>query len=311
MQQDALERLGLQRLLLEPELLEAAVPDVNLVATLLTLAKVIPKKTRETARAVVRKVVEDIERRLRGQLVQGVRAATRRAARTSRPRQKEVDWDRTIRANLARSVPVVDARGRRPIPVPTRLVGWRSRAAALHDVILVVDQSGSMASSVVYAGILGSVMASVRAVRVSFLAFDTSVVDLTEHLRDPVDLLFGTQLGGGTDIRQALAHARTLVRRPEKTVMVLISDLVEGGDPLPMLAEAKAIADGGVRMVALLALSDGGRPAYDQGNAEALASLGVPSFAVTPDLFPELMSAALEGRSLAAWAAARSLPLHA
>lgn len=308
MQQDALERLGLERLLLEPELLSTVVPDVNLVATLLTLAKIIPKKTRETARQVVRQVVAEVERRLRGRLVQGVRAASQRASRTRRPRQREIDWDRTIRANLARAVPLP---GGRLVPVPARLIGWRSRAAALHDVILVVDQSGSMASSVVYAGILGSVMATVRSVRVAFLAFDTAVVDLSPHLADPVDLLFGTQLGGGTDIRQALAHARTLIRRPDKTVVVLVSDLVEGGgDPLPMLAEAKAIAASGARMVTLLALSDGGRPAYEQGNAEALAALGVPSFAVTPELFPELMAAALKGRSLAAWAAARQIPAH-
>lgn len=306
MQQDAIERLGLKRLLLEPELLQAAVPDVNLVATLLTLAKVIPKKTRETARAVVKKVVEDVERRLRGTLVQGLRRAVQRASRTPRPRAGEIDWDRTIRKNLVHAVPVTDARGTRALPVPARLVGWRARSASLHDVILLVDQSGSMAASVVYAGILGSVMASVRSVSVRFVAFDTSVVDLSEHLTDPVELLFGTQLGGGTDIRQALAYGRTLVRRPERTVVVLISDLVEGGDPLPMLAEAKALVATGLRMVALLALSDEGRPAYDQDNAERLAALGVPSFAVTPDRFADLMAAALEGRDLGAWAAVAS-----
>ena len=303
LQQDALERLGLERLLLEPEMLAATVPDVNLVATLLTLAKVIPKKTRETARAVVKQVVDDVERRLRGTLVQGLRRATRRAARTHRPRAKEIDWDRTIRANLTRAVVVGD----RVLPVPARLVGWRSRAASLHDVILLVDQSGSMATSVVYAGILGAVMASVRAVRVHFVAFDTNLVDLSTHLHDPVELLFGTQLGGGTDIRQALAYARTLIRRPEKTVVVLISDLFEGGDPHPMLAEAKAIATSGATMVALLALADSGRPAYDQLNGSALAALGIPSFAVTPERFPELMAAALEGRDLTTWATSQGL----
>ncbi|MCC6620094.1 MAG: VWA domain-containing protein [Deltaproteobacteria bacterium] len=307
MQQDAMQRLGIERLLLEPEILGAAVPDVHLVATLLTLSRAIPKKTRETARAVVKKVVEDVERRLRGALVQGVRAATRRASRTHRPRANEIDWDRTIRRNLVSTVPLDLGGGRsRPVPVPARLVGWRARTASLHDVILVVDQSGSMATSVVYAGILGSVMASVRAVNVRFLAFDTSVVDLSEHLADPVSLLFGTQLGGGTDIRQALAHARALVRRPERTVVVLISDLVEGGDPMPMLAEARALVGTGAKMVALLALSDEGRPAFDQDNAERLAALRVPSFAVTPDRFAALMAAALEGRDLSAWAASEN-----
>jgi len=303
MQQDAIDRLGIQRLLLEPELLQAAVPDVNLVATLLTLAKVIPKRTRETARAVVKKVVEDVERRLRGGLVEGVRAATRRAARTHRPRAGEIDWDRTIQKNLVRAVPVTTATGTRPLPVPERLVGWRSRTTALHDVVIAVDQSGSMASSLVYAGILGSVMASVRALRVRFVVFDTNVVDLSEHLADPVELLFGTQLGGGTDIARALAYVRTLVVRPERTLVVLVSDLMEGMDPLPMLAETKALVGTGLRMVTLLALSDEGRPAYDQDNAAQMAALGVPAFAVTPDRFAELMAAAIEGRDLGRWAA--------
>lgn len=301
MQQDALDRLGLQRMLLEPELLAAVEPDVHLVATLLALARVMPERTKETARRVVRRVVDDIERRLRDPLVQAVRGALARGARTRRPRPSEVDWPRTIRANLRHYQP-----DQRAI-IPETLHGVARRRRALRDVVLLLDQSGSMASSVVYAGVFGAALASLPALETRVVAFDTAVVDLTAAAADPVDLLFGVQLGGGTDIARALAYAAGLVRRPEDTVLVLLSDLYEGGDREAMLARAAALVGAGVRVIALLALSDTGAPSHDARNAAALATLGVPCFACTPELFPDLMAAALERRDLGAWAAGQGI----
>ena len=160
-----------------------------------------------------------------------------------------------------------------------------------------------MASSVVYSGIFGAVLASIRAVNTRMVAFDTSVVDLTEDLNDPVELLFGVQLGGGTDINRALAYCQTLVSRPAETVLVLITDLYEGGDRDAMLKRAADLAAGGVTMVCLLALSDDGAPSHDPHLAAALANLGVPAFACTPDLFPDMMAAAIQKQDLDLWAA--------
>jgi Mg-chelatase subunit ChlD len=297
MQQDALDRLGLQQMLLEPEMLAAVEPDVHLVATLLTLKQVIPKRTRETARIVVRKVVDDLQRQLRQRTVQAVTGALSRATRSRRPRVREIDWDRTIRANLRHYD--IDRR----VIVPERLVGHGRRRAALRDIVLCVDQSGSMATSVVYSGVFGAALASIPAVKTQMVVFDTSVVDLTEDLSDPVDLLFGAQLGGGTDINRALAYCQQLVTRPAQTILVLISDLYEGGDAEEMLKRAAALVHSGVNVVCLLALSDRGAPSYDQRHAAAFAALGIPSFACTPDLFPDLMAAAIHRRDLTAWAA--------
>ena len=301
MQADALSRLQLQSMLLEPELLASVEPDVHLVANLLALRKVIPRRTQDTARAVVRKVVEDIERRLREPLTRAVVGSLARAQRTSRPRPNEIDWDRTIRRNLKSYSPA-----RRTV-VPETVVGYARRRSSLRDVILCVDQSGSMASSVVYASIFGAVMASLRAVSTRFVVFDTAVVDLTAELHDPVDLLFGTQLGGGTDIDAALAYCQPLVRRPSQTVMILVTDLYEGGDAARMRARAAQLVHAGVNLVCLLALDDRGAPAYDHDNAAALAALGVAAFACTPDLFPELIAAALARRDLRQWAARHDL----
>jgi hypothetical protein len=135
------------------------------------------------------------------------------------------------------------------------------------------------------------------------VVFDTSVVDLTDELTDPVDLLFGTQLGGGTDINRALVYCQTLVQNPQDTILILISDLFEGGNREEMLQRVAALSTSGVQMIALLALSDRGAPAFDHNIAASLASFGIPAFACTPDRFPDLMAAAIERRDLVRWEA--------
>ena len=298
MQKDAIERLGLTRLLVEPEMLAAVEPDVHLVGTLLSLRQVIPEQARESARAVVRIVTTDLERRLAQRTRSAVAGALNRASRTSRPRRHaDIDWDRTIRANLRNYLP------RQRTIVPERLIGYaRKQQAVARDVIICLDQSGSMASSVVYAGVFGAVLASIRSLRTSVVAFDTSVVDLTHELSDPVDVLFGTQIGGGTDINRAVAYCQQLITRPASTIFVLVSDLYEGGNRDELLHRIGDMTAAGTQVIALLALSDDGAPGYDHDNAAALAGLGVPAFACTPDAFPDLMAAAIERRDIAQWA---------
>src|SRR5215510_7545955 len=166
---------------------------------------------------------------------------------------------------------------------------------------------GALSTSVVYSGIFGAVLASLPSVRTQMVVFDTAVVDLTESLSDPVDLLFGAQLGGGTDINRALGYCQGLVRQPQDTILVLVSDLYEGGNQQEMLKRAAALAGAGVQFIALLALNDDGAPGYDHGVASAFARFGIPSFACTPDLFPELMAAAINRQDITQWAAAREI----
>lgn len=313
MQRDAIDRLGLAALLLEPEMLEAVEADVHLVGTLLSLNKAMPETTKETARAVVRKVVEDLEKRLASRTRATLTGALDRSTRISRPRHRDIDWNRTVRANLKNYLPVPGpagaggaggpggaggAEGRSTI-VPERLIGYgRASRSARKDVVLCIDQSGSMAASVVYASVFGAVLASMRTLSTRLVVFDTAVVDLTDQLDDPVDVLFGTQLGGGTDINRALAYCQSKITRPADTVVVLISDLYEGGIRDEMLKRVAAMKASGVQFVTLLALSDEGAPAYDHEHAAALGALGAPAFACTPDLFPDVMAAAIEKRPL-------------
>ncbi|MEV4413819.1 VWA domain-containing protein [Catellatospora sp. NPDC049609] len=296
MQADAIERLNLTRLLVEPEMLEAVEPDVHLVGTLLSLNKVMPDKARATARMVVAKVVAELERRVAHRTRAAITGAVNRAARITRPRHRDIDWNRTIRANLKHY------QAEHRTVVPERLIGYgRQTRSVQRDVVLCVDQSGSMAASVVYSGVFGAVLASMKSLRTSLVVFDTAVVDLTDQLHDPVEVLFGTQLGGGTDINRAIAYCQGLITRPRDSIFILISDLYEGGVRQEMLRRVAAMTAAGVQVIVLLALSDEGQPSYDHGNAAALAALGVPSFACTPDAFPDLMAAAIERRDLRAF----------
>lgn len=298
MQRDAIDRLGLSTLLLEPEMLEAVEPDVHLVGTLLSLGRAMPETTKETARAVVRKVVDDLERRLATRTRATLTGALDRSARVGRPRHQDIDWDRTIRANLKHHVPLPGREGAGTV-IPERLIGYsRTDRSVKKDVVLCVDQSGSMAPSVVHASVFGAVLASIRTLSTRFVVFDTAVVDLTDQLDDPVDILFGTRLGGGTDINRALAYCQSKITRPADTVVVLISDLHEGGIRDEMIGRVRAMKASGVQFVTLLALSDEGEPSYDREHAAAFGALGAPAFACTPDLFPEVMAAAIEKRTL-------------
>lgn len=305
-QQDAFHRKGLRQMLLEPEFLAAVEADVNLVADLVALRGVMPEKTKETARVVIAKVVAALLARLEARTADAIRGALDRSRRTSRPRFADIDWPRTIRANLGNYQPEYRT------VVPERLIGFmrqQRRIVDLDEVILCVDQSGSMASSVVYASIFAAVMASLPVVATKLVCFDTAIVDLTEELADPVEVLFGVQLGGGTDINRAVAYCEDRIERPGKAHLILITDLYEGGDAEALIDRLAGLAVSGVNVIVLLALSDTGRPSYDPHLSARVASLGIPVFACTPDQFPDLMATALRREDVHGWAADRDIKL--
>ena len=301
MQRDAFDRLGLKRMLLEPEMMEAVTPDVHMVSTLLALKNIMPQKAKETARLIVRKVVDELEKKLAEKTREAVIGSLNRAIRNRRPKHTEMDWNRTIRANLKHYQPDYQS------IVPEIKIGYGRKRSSLRDIILCLDQSGSMGSSVVYAGVFGAVLASLPAVRTRVVVYDTAVVDLTAELHDPVDVLFGTQLGGGNDTPKALDYCAGLLEKPEDTIFILISDLYEGSGSAAMLSKLEAFIASGVTVISLLALSDDGRPSYDVQNGAALAKLGVPVFACTPDLFPDMMAAAISRRDISQWAATEGI----
>ncbi|PSJ40416.1 VWA domain-containing protein [Allosphingosinicella deserti] len=305
-QKDAFERKGLRQMLLEPELLANIEADVNLVADLVALRGAMPDKTKETARAVICKVVAQLMERLERRTADAIRGALDRSRRTRRPRFGDIDWPRTIHRNL-RHYQVAQ----RTI-VPETLVGFmrqQRRIVDLDEVVLCVDQSGSMASSVVYASIFAAVMASLPVVATKLVCFDTAILDLTEELADPVEVLFGVQLGGGTDIDRAIGYCEERIERPGKAHLILISDMYEGGNAASLLDRLARLTVAGVNVIVLLALTDTGRPSYDPQLSARVAVLGIPVFACTPDQFPDLMATALRREDVHLWAADRDIKL--
>jgi len=294
-QRDAIKRLNITSLLTEKEMLETVVPDVHLVATLMSLSRVIPEKNKEMARQVVRKVVDELLRKLSAPTQQAVTGALNRSARRRNPHYNEIDWKTTITKNLKNYQPEYKT------IIPEVRIGYGRKRKAMKDIILCLDQSGSMGTSVIYSGIFGSVLASIPAVSTRMVVFDTAVVDLTDDLQDPVDLLFGVQLGGGTDIARALTYCQGVITRPQDTVLVLVTDLYEGGDAREMLKKFVSLVNSGVQLIVLPALNDDGAPSYDKSHAEFLANIGVPTFACTPDKFPDLMAAALSKQDIGMW----------
>lgn len=297
-QQDAIERRGLQQLLFEPEMLKNVQPNVQLVGTLLSLKGQIPERTKETARQVVRAVVEQIKLALEQKIRQAVLGALNRREHSPIPNASTIDWKWTIGRNLK------NYNADLKTIIPER-VYFYSRAQRSNNwtVIVDMDQSGSMADSVVYGAVCGSIFASLPALETHVIAFDTEVVDLTEQCGDdPVDMLFGVQLGGGTDINKSVGYCEQFIQEPKRTLFILITDLFEGGNQAQLVRRLGDMVASGVKAMCLLALNDSGTPCFDDGLARKLASLGIPCFACTPQRLPDLMEGALRGADLKALA---------
>jgi Mg-chelatase subunit ChlD len=296
-QKDAIERKDMKALLFEPETLALLDRNVELVATLVSARGMVPDQAKAIARQIVREVVEELRRKLEAEVRTAVYGALRRDLTSPLPIMRNLDWKRTIRRNLKGW----DAQRRRL--VPERFYFWANqRRRHEWDVALLVDQSGSMAESVVYSSVMAAIFASLDVLRTRLLLFDTEVVDMTPLLSDPVELLFSAQLGGGTDINRAVAYAQqNFIERPDKTLFILITDLYEGGNAKELVARMRQLVESRVKVVTLLALSDSGHPSYDHGMAKALTDLGIPCFGCTPKKLVALMEKVLSGGDLKAF----------
>jgi Mg-chelatase subunit ChlD len=294
MEQEAIERRGLKQLLLEPETLQHLEPDVGLVTTILAFKAQMPAQTRETARQVVAAIVEELRRRLEEEIRQAVLGALRRDRHSPLPVARNLDFRRTVREGLRHYQPRLGK------IIPER-VHFFANQRRFHErqIVILVDQSGSMGESVVYAAVVGAVFASLPALETRLVFFSTEVADVSDQLSDPVEMLFGVQLGGGTDIARAVAYGATLVTRPERALFLLISDLYEGGDSSALLRQLAALKASRVQVLCVLALNDAGRASFDRDLARKVAALDVPAFASTPQGLVQAVERALKGEPAA------------
>lgn len=299
-QNDAIERKGLKQLLFEPEMLNSLEPDISTASLLLMLKDQIPAKSKDNARQYIAKIVEDINRRLSDDIKRSVTAAMNRREHSPIPSASALDYKLTIRRNLKNYDP-----GLKTI-LPEKFYFFeRVSRSASRTVILDIDQSGSMGESAIYSSVMGCILASISSVKTHVVAFDTAVTDLTEMCSDPVDLLYGIQLGGGTDIEKSVAYCMELITEPEKTTMFLVTDLYEGGNRNGLIRRLGELKESGVNVIVLLAISDSGKPMFDESIAEKIAAFDIPCFACPPEKLPEMLEAALKKRSLSGFVSAK------
>ncbi len=299
-QKDAIERRGLKQLLFEPEILASIEPSVDLASMVLSLKNMVPEKAKAAARDVVRKAVEEIRKRLESAMKQAVRGALDRNRHTGFRSLANLDWQAVIRRNLKNYLPELKA----IIPEHLSFFGRLQRRAEW-NVIIAMDQSGSMASSLIYGGVMGAILASMPAVETHVIAFNhKDVVDLTEKCDDPVDLLFGIQLGGAEDYWMATRYCEQFMHTPAKTLYILLADLHDTSpNQSKFVRKMEELLAGGLKAVTLLAISDQGKPSYNEPLAKKLTNLGMPCFGCTPDRLPELLTAVLKGQNLNTFAA--------
>lgn len=293
-QSDAIEKKGLKQLIFEPETLKHVKPDINMVGTLIALKGHIPKKSKEQARILVKSLVDEIMENMEHDLKRAVTGALNRKKHSPIPSLPNTDWKKTIRKNLKN----YDKEKKQIIPEKFYFFE-KQRMNKEWNIILDMDQSGSMADSIIYASIMGSIFASLPSLETRIVAFDTNVVDLTETCgNDPVDILFGVQLGGGTDINKSVKYCSEFIHTPKKTLFILISDLYEGGVEAGLLRQLESMKESGVTVLVLMALSDRGKPAYDEKLGKKISNLNIPCFSCTPNMLPELIGSALKGDDL-------------
>jgi hypothetical protein len=309
LQKDAIERRGLKQLLFEPEVMASIEPSLDLAATVLAMKSLVPEKAKAAARELVRRVVEDVRKQLESEFTQAVRGALQRNRHSAFRSLPNLDWPRTIRRNIRNYQPDLGA------IIPENLSFYsRQQRQNQWNIIIAMDQSGSMATSLIYGGIMGAILATIGAIETHVVAFNhEDVVDLTEHCADPVDLLFGVQLGGAEDYWKATCYCERFMHTPSKTLYILLADLHDTSpNTSRFLKKMELLLESGVKAIGLLAISDQGVPSYNQQLAEKLASMGMPCFGCTPDRLPEMLAGVLRGTDLRALATrlAPNAPKH-
>jgi Mg-chelatase subunit ChlD len=273
----ALERYGMTELITDAETLASLEPNLELLKTLLSFRGHLKGEVLEQARRIVRHVVEDIRKRWETEVRQALSGRLNRFRHSPLKAAQNFDWRTTLRRNLKHYDPhrkSVVLQEPRFFSRNTRHLPW--------DVILCVDQSGSMAESVIHSAVMAGIFAGLPSLRVKLIAFDTAVVDLTSQAADPVEVLMSVQLGGGTNIAGALGYCEKLVEQPRRTVLVLVSDFIEGGSASAMLATVKRLNESGVVLLGLAALDASAVPVHDPQMAQRLVEEGMEVAALTP-----------------------------
>ncbi len=284
----ALERYGMTELITDPEVLGRLTPNMDLLAAILAFRGHLEGRSLDVARRIVREVVDDLRRRLEEEVRRTLAGKQDRLRHGPLRVARNFDWRRTIRLNLRHWNPE-----RRQLALEEVRFFSRIERRLPWEIVLAIDQSGSMTQSVIHGAVMAAILASLPSVRVKLFVFDTEVVDLSGMADDPVEVLMSVQLGGGTNIGRAVAYAESLIENPHRTIVVLITDFCEGASPQVLEANVRRLAEAGVKVLGLAALDERARPIYDRSTAEALAAAGMEIAALTPKRLAEWLVKAI------------------
>lgn len=288
LERDALTRYGLSDLLADPDAMDSIRTSPELGAALMRIKGTISPALADGLRTLIARIVADILQRLRRPMTTALTGARQRHRRSPHASLRNFDWRRTIAANLGHA----DPRTGRLLVEEVRFMSRQRRHNVAWDIIIVVDQSASMSSSLLHSAVMASILAALPGMSVRLILFDTSVVDVSHLVHDPVEILMTSQLGGGTDIANAVGYAAAQVTQPTRTVLALVSDFEEGGSVSSLVTRVRGLADSGVTMLGLASLTDDGAPWFDRTVADKLAAVGMRIAAMTPDRFADWLAEA-------------------
>ena len=289
LQRHALDRYQLTALLTDREVLEKMEPDESLLETILSLKGMMKGPVLDAARRIVERVVAQLTARMQQEIRRSALGKLDRTSRSAAPSLRNLDIKRTIRKNLAH----YDRENQRLV---LEQIYFNGRVQRHHPwrVIIAVDESGSMLSSVIHSAVMAGIFARLPMLTTHLVIFDTAVVDLTDRMDDPVETLMSVQLGGGTDIARAMAYCQGLITQPRRTMVVLVSDLCEGGSRQELYRICHDIVESGARLIALTALNEQAAPDYDRATAQTLADLGAHVGAMTPERLADFMAGVMK-----------------
>lgn len=284
LERHALDTYGMKELLTDKEVLEKLEPNQELLKTILQLKHLMKGEVLDTARRIVKKVAEEISRKLEQELKRSLLGRIDRNASSSVPSIRNLDIRKTIRRNLKN----YDTE-QKTLMLEKVYFNQRTMKYSTWRVIIAVDESGSMLDSVIHSAVMAGIFAKMPMLETKLVIFDTQVVDLSAHLEDPVATLMSIQLGGGTYIGGALRYCETLMTNPHRTMVVLVSDLCEGGSTQELLGVSRSIIESGAKLICLTSLDMAANPVYDRNMAQKLADLGAYVGAMTPEALGDFM----------------------
>ncbi|MCK4823348.1 VWA domain-containing protein, partial [bacterium] len=260
-------------------------PSLEMVKTIISLKNLLPNEVKDVARNVVRKVVENLKDKFKDDVERHIIGAIKRDMHTPIKVFRNIDWKDSIRRNLKH----YDPKTKKVIMAEPRFYCAEKKKKPWQIVILI-DESGSMTNSIIYSVVIASIFATLPAVHTNLIIFDTQVVDLSDKIDDPVEVLMTVQLGGGTNIARAVQYGQSLIKNPKKTIMVIISDFYEGGGYNRLTDTLKKVLEGQTKILGIAALDYNNEPMFDRKYAKFMNTLGIDVLASTPNNLPEIIA---------------------